>query len=600
MTRYLALDFETAGLTERYKPGTVWCYSLADGNKSTSYRWSVDTTAYLQELACDTDVRFIMHNAAFDVGVARTHGVDIRPDSYEDTMCMFYSLYPGQPADLDNVAWQFLRRRKLPKVAFTQWTPEMAVYNEADAELTFDVYQELRRELDEWPNAAEMYETTELPYIERIIEMQAYGIYINRGALLEEIAEQEVVVHENYVELLRLFPRGVPPSQSHALTRKYGNNLLGGFTPTVQFNPDSPDHVIYACKQLNIPITGVTKNGKPQVDGKFLETADTPFTDTLLKYRKSSKFLTSFLRNVETRTSIEQPRLHGSFKQFHVKTGRLSAAQPNLQNVPARDERGAKIRRMFVAEQGRYLYVGDLDRIELVVLGYELERYLGYTTLSDRIKSGEDVHQSNTDEWGVIAKKLLTRKRCKNGIFATVYGCGVNKFAATIGIDVSAAKVIFQENELMVAIKQLREIMVQEAVDGEGFFENCMGRNLYVPDIMSRNSAFRAAAERQVFNYRIQSAAGDVFKMLQNNAAVTAGKLALRLLIVVHDEAVYETPDMSHIPEDEHESILDADCNMMSNLFSSDTILSDGDVWAAVRCKFHWGSDWYDAKQKGE
>lgn len=595
-----ALDFECAGLSERHTPGTVHCFSLASRDSHTqeltsvSYRWTPENIMLLKHLVeCGTE--WVFHNAAYDVGVARTHGVDIKEGSYDDTMCMFYSMYPGQPAGLDDVCQQFLGRGKGAKVDFSTWSVDMEVYNALDAELTLDLFYTLCHELDCWPDAKDSYLHVDLPYVERIIEMTKHGVSINRAACAEEIVIQKEVVKEAYAELMTFAPRGVKPSASSVLHKKYGANLLG-MQVTTQFNPGSNPHVIQMFSKLGIDIPGLTKSGQPQVNNIFLESVDHDFARQLLRYRKASKFLSAFLEAIYSRVSDDSPRLRGSFRQFHVKTGRLSCADPNLQNVPSRDERGAKIRRMFVPADGCFFLVGDLDRIELVVLGFELERYGISSVLSDRIKSGEDVHQSNTDDWSTICNKVLERKRCKNGIFAIIYGCGVKKFADTVGCTVADAKRVFAESPLIAAVLQLKTLTVNEAIAGKGFFTNCLGRQLYVPDIMMSGKT-RAGGERKVFNYRIQSAAGDAFKILQNDASSSPALTEMKLLLVVHDEAVYETPDLSSYTTYERMAYLAEYCQILSGQFSTDQLLrTDNGIWASIRCEFHHGLNWYDAK----
>jgi len=589
MVSIIAIDVETTPMGDKREQllSVAWS-STTEGSGVTE--WDVSACMQIQTLI-DIHDQVVFHHAAYDLAYLINNGVFIPQGKVQDTQALFYCLFPGQRSSLSALSRQFLSKDKLESPSFDRVTDELLEYNLQDARLTLELWETRVEEAEEWEGVMDFYYDVERPYIFIILEMEMNGCFINKQALEEEKELQRQIVYEAECELHQL--AGVLEDRKN----KLNSSPLMSRKATRKFNPNAVADIIAVLQKQGVKIPGTTKTGKPKVDAAFLEKTDTPFTKALLKYRKSSKFLTTFLEGIENKLDI-RGRIHTSFRQFDVNTGRLSSANPNLQNIPSRDERGAKIRRMFVAPEGRMLYVGDLDRIELVVLGFYLELYLGYSTLSDRIKTGEDVHQSNAHDWSQIVGHELSRKPCKNGIFALVYGCGVRTFAQTIGCTLEQAQEIFKRAELIVEVNRLREIFIQLAREADGVITNWMGRQLYVPNVVSRDFVLRSRGERQVFNYMVQSTAGDVFKTFQIDSKEKRLHSplfdldpTLTQLLVVHDEAVLE--GIVQPSKEEYQKI----CNGLSSLYSSTDVLNDNEgVFAKVSCEFHWGNNWYDTK----
>ena len=604
----IALDTETSGFDAMYNTDAdLWCVGYSYSGGSDCLRWDdPDLHTRLHDVTRSGKYKLVFHNAAFDVSVLRRRGIQIQPGSYHDTMLMAYCLFPGQSVSLDNLAKEYLGERKNVKPNFDKYTEEMRVYCELDADLTYRLFLELHKELQAWPEAWEFYKTVELPYCERIIEMQTRGVQIDWEAHEKyKIEESNLLndIHSSFFTFKEV-RRGMPMSDSNSKQASITKDNVLGIVAKEKFNPDSSRHIaeVLTRRGHKLPLSD---KGNPKTDKNTLDNLEyDEFIDTLRDYRKHRIIVQTFLPAMSNNNFLG--RVYGSFNQASVRTGRLSSSEPNLQNIPGRDERGAVMRRMFTAPGNSLLLVGDLDRIELVVLGFYLESVLGYTALSDRIKTGEDVHQSNTDEWGGIAGIELQRKKCKNGQFALVYGCGSKKFSNTVGIPVDAAKKIFEQSEIIAAIHELRDILVREARRNEGMLTNFYGRNLFIPEVCSHKGNVRAMGDRLALNYTIQSTAGDTFKILQLDAtSLLLQHEELMQLIVVHDEDIYEyhlpfIPGMMGVSEDKSikenkASVLNL-CRDLSNTFSTDNLLNDGSTWASVRCKYYAASNWWLAK----
>ena len=588
LARTIAIDTEGNSL-DNYDPTTkLWCVGMASDDVEDCHKWDTSVQEHLNLLLAE-DYKFVFHNAAFDVPILRRHGIDIKPGQYLDTMLMAYSLYPGTPMGLDALGKEFVGRGKSKSPNFAEYSEEMRMYCIDDTTLTWELFLELKDELECWPSALECFEDLEMPYCEKIIEMEQAGVRINWQDYEVHFEEERQVLSNTYEQFF-IFPeirRGFELSDSKQKSTRITKGNMMGIQAKDKFNPNSPRHIADALERFGCTLPVSSKGNRKTSKDVLEKLPSSPFIDTLQTYRKHDMLVTTFFPALANNRMGD--RVYGNFNQASVRTGRLSSSEPNLQNIPSRDERGALMRRMFIPNEGNILYAGDLDRIELVVLGFYLEVVLGYNKLSERIKSGEDVHQSNTDEWGAIAGIELLRKRCKNGIFALCYGCGYNKFANTVGIPIEAAKKIFEQSEIIQLIRQFREVLVAQAINNKGMLSNFFGRNLFIPEILSPRKDISIVGERLCLNYMIQSTAGDVFKFVQLAVQDTVDLYKLMQLIVVHDETLYEGEIRSP------DTCMKVAQNL-SDVYSTDELLKSGDTWARIRCKFWVGENWWLAK----
>jgi DNA polymerase-1 len=345
-----------------------------------------------------------------------------------------------------------------------------------------------------------------------------------------------------------------------------------------------------------------TKAGAPSFGRDALEQIPHPMARKIIALKDLQAVLKFVPPLMEVNTD---GRLRTSFKQFNTVTGRLSSASPNLQNMPAQKKAGDvysyraddayNIRKCFIAQEGYQLVVGDLNRIELVVLAFYLEWVLEFSTMADAVRAGEDLHQSNANLWG------CERRVAKTVIFCLVYGGGANKIAHITGISVKEAKQVIARIYATTPIEELKSELIAHVRKNRGYFKDVLNRRLHVPAIVfDKKGQEYARAERQCFNYLIQGGAASIFKVLQNNAAEryydemykivdTIYNLEpARQLLQVHDEVVYEVRD---------EFAEDA-CKVLTSLYTNDTILSRNGKAVPITCEFQFATNWYDAKEK--
>ena len=583
-----AVDFETAGLEARHNTDVPFLYGHVF---SDDLNFGSTSLQEIYEYIQDNKIRPIFHNAAFDVGILRTRGYDV-PD-FEDTMGIAYCIEPDARKSLEHLAFDYLGEHKVESKLFKEYREQLKdpkafmesdEYPEfedklkarciSDTELTYDLFWILMEELETDEDAYNFYYDIERAYIDRIIEMQSNGVCVENTRLVEE--SNKVA---NRIKEIK--------NQIRKIVRRNPKRGVGTKIPEA-FNPESKQQVATALKKVyGWEPKSFTKTGQPKVDKKVLANLDYPLAKLMVEYNKWGIYQRNFLLPLSSKqiNSI----VYGNFNQFRVRTGRLSSSDPNLQNIPGRDDRGASIRQMFIAPEGMDCVVGDLDRIELVFLAFYLEYCLGYTTLADQIRNHVDVHSKNAARWHNVSEssenfREIHRKPCKNGVFALIYGAGVTKFSNTIDVSVERGKELIANDELLVAVAELRKIVVKQATENDGVIHNFFGRRLYVPELLDRDQGIRASGRRKIFNYMIQGSAGDAFKYLQLKAANFSS--LLNQIIVVHDEVMYYIDQKwSHLMAEK-----------LTQIYSDPLLLSKDGITIPINCEFNVGENWYLAK----
>ena len=237
-------------------------------------------------------------------------------------------------------------------------------------------------------------------------------------------------------------------------------------------------------------------------------------------------------------------RVHTSFAMTATSTGRLSSNDPNLQNIPIRTEEGGRIRRAFVAADGHVLVSADYSQIELRLLAHVAD----IPALRDAFATGQDIHARTASEvFGVPMERMdaQTRRRAKAINFGIIYGISAFGLGRQLGIDPAEARVyIAAYFERYPGIRDYMERTKEEA-RRLGYVLTPFGRRCWVQGIADRNMQRRSGAERQAINAPLQGGAADVIKraMVRLPAAMAEAGLASRMLLQVHDELLFESPD---------------------------------------------------------
>ena len=368
----------------------------------------------------------------------------------------------------------------------------------------------------------EIFDTMEMPLVEVLADMERAGVKINREILAEMSRDMEKQIAD--------------------LTRDV-HALAGG-----EFNINSPIQlrdVLFA----RLGMRSAKKTAKTRVMSTAEEVleelaAEHELPRKILEYRSVQKLKSTYVDALPVLVDPETGRIHASFNQTVAATGRLSTADPNLQNIPIRTPEGRRIREAFVAERGHLLLSADYSQIELRVLAHLSKDQ----TLIDTFRRGEDVHDRTAREvFGPLSALSADEQRrvSKMVNYALLYGKSAFTLAKDIGVSkTQAAEFIEAYFGRYPSVRKFIEDTIARARE-EGRVRTLLGRLRHLPDLRSPNYQIRAEAERQAMNTPVQGSAADLIKkaMVDLHREIRRRGLRARLILQIHDELLLEVPE---------------------------------------------------------
>ena len=544
---YVAFDCETDGLNTMtaklagfslcYQKGISYYIPLITSESSNSENLFEEAPAYisknkaislLEKLFFNPDVIVIMHNGKFDYEVLISNGLKENPAcTIYDTMIASWLLHP----DRSSFSLEKLTEAKLfietisfdsivPKGKnFTDVPLETAVkYGSEDADFTWQLWQIFEEELKK-NNLFSLFTDLEMPILPILAQMEMTGIHIEKSELAEYSKDLSSQIEKLQSEIY---------------------DLVGH-----EFNIASPkqlQEVLFIERGLE---TGKkTKTGYSTDTAVLEELAEKdPVPAKILEFRKLSKLLSTYVDALPSLTD-KNGRIHTNFIQTGTATGRLSSRDPNLQNIPVRDENGRKIRKAFDAEKNKLLISADYSQIELVILAHLSKD----KNLCNAFLSGNDVHKATAAMiFGVSSEEVQPemRRTAKTINFGVIYGMSAFRLARQLGISRTMAKSFIDSYFATYSgVQEFINSTIEQA-EKEGFVETINGRRRYIKAINSANKSEKAAAERIAINTPIQGSAADIVKkaMIKVHAELSEKFPEAKLLLQVHDELIVECPE---------------------------------------------------------
>ncbi len=326
-----------------------------------------------------------------------------------------------------------------------------------------------------------------------------------------------------------------------------------------RFNIGSPmqvGEVLFGKLRLD-PKAKRTKTGSYSTTEEILEKHrhDHPVVGLILKARSLKKLLTTYVNALPELVNPATGKIHTTFNQTVTATGRISSANPNLQNIPIRTDDGREVRRAFIADDGCLLLSADYSQIELRLLA-DLSND---PELTEAFNSGLDIHRATAAKLYHVGYDEVTdtqRRNAKTANFGTIYGISAFGLSERLGISRAEAKQLIDSYFATYPhIKQFTAQSVERARE-EGYVSTIMGRKRYLPDIKSRNATVRAFAERNAVNAPLQGSAADIIKVAMINIFAETRRLGLRskMILQVHDELIFnvfpdELPQLQELVE---------------------------------------------------
>ncbi len=485
----------------------------------------------LRRLLADPAVPKAGHHVKYDWLVLRRAGVELAGVTY-DSMLAAFVLDPGRRSfALDEVARDRLGRRVRTygelvgrgraQRAFAEVPlADAARYCCDDSETVLQLHEALAGELA-GHRLQPLLDDVEMPLVPVLADMEWAGVLVDRERLA-------ALSREFTVALVAIERR---------LYAAAGTEFNLNSTPQLR-------SVLFG--KLQLPMLKKTKTG-PSTDVDVLEQLAAKGHEVpqlLMEYRELSKLKSTYVDALPAYINPETGRIHTSFNQVGAATGRLSSADPNLQNIPVRTERGESIRRAFIAAPGFQLLIADYSQIELRLLAH----FSGDPAFVEAFERGGDIHRQTAAVIFGVAQDQVTaemRGRAKTINFATIYGQGASALARQLGIPVDEGKAFIRQYfERFAGVRAWLDRTVAEARE-KGYVETLFGRRRYITELKDRNFAVRAFGERTATNSPLQGSAADLIKvaMVHLHTALREERLATRLLLQVHDELVLEVPE---------------------------------------------------------
>ncbi len=495
---------------------------------TVSKKEAIDQIARLLE--CQ-NLTLVMHNAKFDLEVLINNGQCSKYNcKLADTMIAAWLLEPDKTGRTP-YSLEYLAETKLglSGTEYDEIVPKgksfadvpletAAAYGAEDADFTLQLWQKLEPELKE-QNLYGLFTDMEMKVLPVLASMEMRGIHLDSKYLADY-----------KVELTRELEKSVKD-----IYEAVGHEFNIASTKQLQ-------KVLFEERGL--------KPGKKTKTGYSTDTAVLeelaaldPVPKMILDYRANAKLLSTYVEALPL-LADEDGRVHTSFIQTGTATGRLSSRDPNLQNIPVRDEAGRKIRKAFTAIPGTVLISADYAQIELVVLAH----LSGDKNLCAAFNEGVDVHKATAALiYGVPAEEVTAdmRRSAKTINFGVMYGMSAFRLANDLGISRTQASA-FIENyfNLYSGVKTFIDRQIKKAEES-GYIETIMGRKRKILAINSKNKMEKAGAERVATNSPIQGSAADIVKkaMLDVDQALKENPTGAKLLLQVHDELIFECPD---------------------------------------------------------
>jgi DNA polymerase-1 len=492
-----------------------------------------------KDLFEDVNILKIGQNVKFDWLVLHKYGI-VAQGPFFDTMVAHHLINPGLKHNMDFMAETYLNYQpvsiesligKKGKGQGNMRDVELKLITEyaaEDADVTFQLKKILKQELEK-ESLLEFFETVEMPLMNVLANMELTGVKLDAAELklFAKVLANRIVETEKKIEAHAGEPFNI------ASPRQVGEILF----EKLKIDP-------YAKK---------TKTGQYSTDEETLQKLKDKheIVNHILEYRGLNKLLNTYVEALPGLINPATKRLHTSYNQAIVVTGRLSSTNPNLQNIPIRDDDGREIRKAFIASDEDHLFVSaDYSQVELRLMAH----FSGDQHLIEAFRNGEDIHAATAARIYHIPLAEVTsdmRRKAKTANFGIIYGISAFGLAERLNIPRSEAKELIDGYFAnFPGVKQFMDSCVRDARE-KGYVSTLFGRKRHLPDINSRNAVVRGVAERNAINAPIQGTAADIIKkaMVEIYRQFQLNHIQSKMILQVHDELNFEVfkPELDQV-----------------------------------------------------
>ena len=490
-----------------------------------------DAIEFLKSINADSSILKIFHNKKYDALVLDKYNIKV--NSYDDTMLISYSLGSGASRhNLDFLAKKYLEHSAISykeivgsgknQKSFNEIDIDKAsIYAAEDADITFRLWKILKPKLLE-EKVSSVYETIERPLAKVIMDMEKNGVCID-----EEILK----------DLSLKFQKEILNIETKCF------EIVGS-----EFNLGSPKQIgEILFDKLKIKGGKKTPSGAWSTDAEtlnFLASSGHALPKLLLEWRGLSKLKSTYTDALPTFVNKKTKRIHTSYSMSSTSTGRLSSSDPNLQNIPIKNDEGRMIRSAFIAEPGSSLISADYSQIELRIIAHISDD----NNLKDAFKNDIDIHSLTASEvFGIPLKDMNQdiRRKAKAINFGIIYG--ISAFGLSNQLDISRSEASDYIRSYFEKFPSIRDYMetTKEFAKDNGYVKTLFGRKCFIDESINRGPGGKAFMERAAINAPIQGTAADIIKraMIKIPKYFEKENLGTKMIMQVHDELIFETKD---------------------------------------------------------
>ncbi len=472
-------------------------------------------------------------NLKYDASVLARYGIEMKGIKHDTMLASYVYNSVGGKHDMDSLALRFLQHSCISfeqiagkgknQLTFNQIDlGEASPYAAEDADVTLRLHNRLMSNIEQDDKLKAIYQEIEVPLVPVLSRIERTGVLIDDMKLStqsQEIAQRLDELEQKAFEIAEQ-----------------------------EFNMNSPKQLqAILFEKMGLPVVKKTPSGTPSTNEEVLQelALDYPLPKLILEYRGLAKLKSTYTDKLPKMINPETGRVHTSYHQAVTATGRLSSTDPNLQNIPIRNEEGRRIRQAFIAERGYKIMAVDYSQIELRIMAH----LSGDKALLEAFQQGKDIHAATAAEiMGTTIEQVSSeqRRRAKAVNFGLIYGMSAFGLAKQLGIPRGEAQDYMNKYfERYPGVMQYMEDTRSAAAE-QGYVETIFGRRLHLPEIKSRNGMRRKAAERAAINAPMQGTAADIIKkamLLVDEWIQAEGDGRVKLLMQVHDELVFEVQE---------------------------------------------------------
>lgn len=524
------MDAELVGLSFSISPGHAAYLPTGHNYDGAPKQLPLDMVLKkLKPILTSDKIKKLGHNIKYDKNVLANYGIELKGIQHDSMLESYMYDSTASRHDMDSLSLKYLGHETIhyedvagkgaKQIGFNQVPLDTAgPYAAKDADITLQLHKELSPKLGKYKSLKTLYEKTEIPLLSVLSRIERTGVLIDADKLQKQSVDLKSRMEKIEID---------------------AHNTAGEV-----FNISSPKQIqAVLFEKLGLPVISKTPKGQPSTAESVLHelALEHKLPGLILEHRTLSKLKLTYADKLPRQINKKTGRIHTSYHQAVASTGRLSSADPNLQNIPIRSEEGRKIRQAFIASPGNIIVAADYSQVELRIMAHLSQD----RTLLDAFSNNEDVHRTTAADIFDCSQEKVTseqRRTAKAINFGLMYGMSPFGLSRQLSIDVGTARdyveLYFSK---YTAVKEYMEKIKQQAKT-DGYVETVFGRRLYLPEINSRNATRRQYAERTAINAPMQGTAADLIKlaMVEIDKKITRKQTDIKMIMQVHDELVFE------------------------------------------------------------